>query len=151
MTATTTALPDLGRTHEQLTRSWLALWNGEHAAAEELLAPGFQLHAAMMDGGDGSAVDGPRALVGWIASTRAAVPDLTFSIQVGPIVDGDLIALRWRAEGTYAGGMPGAGAPVGTGVDFTGTDVLRVAGGRLAEYWVNSDTLLLLTQLQAVA
>jgi predicted ester cyclase len=78
-------------------------------------------------------------------------PDLTFVIQVGPIVDADRIALRWRAEGSYAGGLPGAGAPSGTRVDFTGTDVLRVADGRLAEHRVNSDTLLLLTQLQVSA
>jgi predicted ester cyclase len=127
------------------------LWNGDQLAAEALIAPAFRLHAALMDGGDGSAVDSPQALVSWIAQIRAIVPDLTFSIQVGPIVDADRIALRWRAEGSYAGGLPGAGAPSGTKVDFTGTDLLRAADGRLAEYWLNSDTLLLLTQLQAIA
>ena len=136
---------------KQLVDAWLCLWNGEYAGAEALIAPAFRLHAAMMDGGDGSAVDSPQALVSWIAQTRAVVPDLTFSVQVGPIVDADRIALRWRAEGSYAGGLPGAGAPAGTKVDFTGTDILRVADGRLAEYWLNSDTLLLLTQLQAIA
>lgn len=136
---------------EQLVDAWLNLWNGDCSGAAALIAPGFRLHAAMMDGGDGSAVDSPSALVSWIAQTRATVPDLTFAIQVGPIVDADRIALRWRAEGTYIGGLPGAGAPAGTRVDFTGTDILRLAGGRLAEYWVNSDTLLLLTQLQVVS
>jgi len=136
---------------KQLVDEWLRLWNGDYARAAAVIAPAFRLHAAMMDGGDGSAVDSPRALVSWIAETRAIIPDLTFVIQVGPIVDADRIALRWRAEGSYAGGLPGAGAPSGTRVDFTGTDVLRVADGRLAEYWVNSDTLLLLTQLQVSA
>jgi predicted ester cyclase len=136
---------------KQLVDAWLRLWNGDHSQAEALIAPAFRLHAAMMDGGDGSAVNTPQALVSWIAQTRAAVPDLTFVIQVGPITEADRIALRWRAEGSYAGGLPGAGAPVGTKVDFTGTDILRVADGRLTEYWVNSDTLQLLTQLQVIA
>ena len=139
------------RAAEQLVEAWLRLWNGDYAEAVGLVAPEFRLHAALMDGGDGTAVDSPQAVVSWIATTRAVVPDLTFAVQVGPIVDGDRIALRWRAEGSYAGGPPGAGAPAGTRVDFTGTDILRVADGRLAEYWVNSDTLLLLTQLQALA
>ena len=39
---------------------------------------------------------------------------------------GEHIALRWKAEGTYADGFPGASAPVGTLVSFTGTDFLRV-------------------------
>ncbi len=132
----------------KLVDSWLTLWNGDYAHAQTLIAPDFRLHAAMMDGGDGSAVDSPAALTAWISQTRAAVPDLRFSVQVGPLVDGDHVAVRWRARGTYAGGMPGAAAPAGTAVDFTGTDILRVSGGQLAEYWVNSDTLLLLTQLQ---
>jgi len=136
---------------KQLVDEWLRLWNGDYARAAAVIAPTFRLHAAMMDGGDGSAVDSPQALVSWIAQTRAIVPDLTFVIEVGPIIDADRIALRWRAEGSYAGGLPGAAAPPGTRVDFTGTDVLRAAGGRLAEYWVNSDTLLLLTQLQVSA
>lgn len=134
-----------------LIEAWLRLWNGDYAGVDALIAPTFRLHAAMMDGGDGSAVDSPQALVSWIAQTRAVVPDLTFVIQVDPIVDADRIALRWQAKGSYAGGMPGAEAPAGTNVDFTGTDILRVADGQLAEYWVNSDTLQLLTQLQAIS
>ena len=123
-------VPDQDAKH--LVDEWLRLWNGDYSRAAAVIAPTFRLHAAMMGGGDGSAVDSPRALVSWIAETRAIIPDLTFVIQVGPIVDADRIALRWRAEGSYAGGLPGAGAPSGTRVDFTGTDVLRVADGRLA-------------------
>ncbi|WP_380158670.1 ester cyclase [Kineococcus sp. R86509] len=144
-------LLDTRRPATTLVQSWLRLWNGDLTLAAEIVAPDFRLHAAMMDGGDGAAVDSPQALVGWIDSTRAAVPDLAFSIEVGPIVDGPSIAVRWRARGSYAGGVPGAQAPGGTLVDFTGTDVLRTEDGRIAEYWVNSDTLLLLTQLQVRA
>jgi predicted ester cyclase len=133
---------------ERLVGMWLHLWNGEYTLADKIISADFQAHAAMLDGGDGSAINSPQALVTWISQTRAAIPDLHFSVQVGPLVDGASVAVRWHAQGTYAGGMPGATAPAGTKVDFTGTDTLRVANGRFAEYWLNSDTLLLLTQLQ---
>jgi predicted ester cyclase len=138
-------------TPDRLTDSWLRLWNGDYDQAPDLLADDFRVHAALMDGGDSSALTGPRALVGWIAQTRAAFSDLRFAVQVGPIADGDHLALRWTAEGAYAGGFPGARAPVGTPVAFTGTDVLRIADGRLAEYWVNSDIHVLLADLRVSA
>ncbi len=44
-----------------------------------------------------------------------------------------------------------ATAPAGTPVAFSSTDILRVEDGCLAEYWINSDTLLLLTQVGNLA
>lgn len=67
---------------------------------------------------------GPQGLIGWIPQTRAAVPK-----AVTP-------------------GIPGATAPAGTPVAFTGTDVLGVLEGKLAEYWVGSDMHVLSAQLQ---
>ena len=104
------------------------------------------MHAALTGGGDGSSIRGPEGLVAWVQESRAAVPDLEFTAEVGPLAQGDHIVVRWRAEGTYSGGIPGATAPAGTPVSFTGTDILRLEGGQ-AEYWVNSDTPVLLTQL----
>ena len=73
---------------------------------------------------------------------------LVFSIEVGPVTDADHLAVRWRARGTYRNGFPGASnAAIGHEVYFTGTDILRVADGKGAEYWVNSDTLPLMQQL----
>lgn len=65
-------------------------------------------------------------------------------------MDGRYVSGRWTATGTYAGGFPGARAEPGTVVTFTGTDTLRIERGKFAEYWVNSDTFQLLTQLQAL-
>ncbi|WP_199836140.1 ester cyclase [Streptomyces sp. TP-A0356] len=60
------------------------------------------------------------------------------------------VPVRWTATGTYAGGFPGAHAEPGTLVTFTGTDTLRMQDGKFVEYWVNTDTLQWLTQLQAL-
>jgi len=132
-----------------LVDGWLQLWNGDLARAHDVVTPDFHVHAALMDGGDGSAVTGPDALAAWIGQTRAAFNDFAFAVEVGPIEQNDLIALRWKAQGTYAGGFPGAAAEPGTPIAFTGTDTLRVVDGRIAEYWVNSDIHVLLAQLKA--
>ena len=124
---------------QQLADRWLELWNGNYSDVNALIAEEFQLHTALPDGGDGSAVNDSASLVEWIKQVRATIPDLHYSVQVGPLVDGDHIALRWRAEGAYVGGMPGASAPSGTPIDFTGTDLLRIVNGHLVEYWLNCD------------
>ncbi|KPI09780.1 protein of unknown function DUF1486 [Actinobacteria bacterium OK006] len=130
--------------------AWLRLWNGDFAQAPEIISPGFRVHAALLDGGDGSSIRGVDGLVTWIGQTRAAFRDLRFTSEVPPLVDGRYASVRWTATGTYAGGFPGAKAQPGTVVTFTGTDTLRMRDGKFAEYWVNTDTLSLLTQLQAL-
>ncbi|MEW1722379.1 ester cyclase [Streptomyces sp. NPDC093109] len=128
--------------------SWLRLWNGDYTQAQRIVSPDFRIHAAMMDGSDSGAIRGPEGVVGWIAQTRAAFPDMRFSMEVRPLIDGAYASVRWTVTGTYAGGFPGAKAEPGTVVTFTGTDTLRMKNGKFVEYWVNSDTLDLLTQLK---
>lgn len=147
-TSTTSSARDAATT---LVTHWIALWNGEYAIAEEIISENNRVHAAMLDGGDGSAAGGVSGMVGFVSQGRSLASDLTFSVEVGPIVDGDYVVVRWVATGTYEGGMPGAGAPAGTVVTFHGTDILRVADGQIVEYWLNGDTLDLMTQLQVGA
>jgi len=134
-----------------LVAHWLDLWNGDFAIAEQIISPGNRVHAALFGGGDGSAAAGVAGMVSLVTQMRSLMTDLVFSIEVGPIVDGDHVVVRWAATGHYGGGMPGAGAPVGTEVTFRGTDILRVENAQIAEYWLNADTLDLMTQLQVSA
>ncbi|MGW2616675.1 ester cyclase [Streptomyces sp. NPDC001500] len=129
--------------------AWVRLWNGDYGLAPGIVSPGFRVHAALLDGGDGSSVRGVNGLVGMVRQIRAPFPDLRFSVDVGPLVDGRYASLRWTATGTYAGGFPGAKAEPGTVVTFTGNDTLRVKGGKFVEYWLNADTLSLVTRLRA--
>ena len=56
--------------------------------------------------------------------------------------------MRWKARGTYDGGFPGASAEaVGRTISFTGTGTLRIADGKLAEYWLNAGSMLFSQQL----
>ena len=153
---TTTTTVTTARSHDAVQRpkvmldNWLRLWNGDYDRAPGIVSPAFRVHAALLDGGDGSSIRGVNGLVAWIEQTRAAFPDLRFTEQVTPLIDGRHASVRWTATGTYAGGFPGAKAEPGTVVTFTGTDTLRMRDGRFVEYWVNTDTLQLLTQLKVL-
>lgn len=131
-----------------LVDSWLGLWNGDYDIAATIISENNRVHAAMLDGGDGSAANGVSGMKDFVKQTRSLSSDLTFSVDVGPLVDGDHVVVRWIATGHYGGGLPGAGAPVGTEVTITGTDILRVSGNQIVEYWLNADMLALMSQLQ---
>lgn len=141
------ATPVEPRTNEALWASWLELWNGNLALAEEIVGPGFVAHFAPL-GSSPAEVRGPAALAGWIAQSLAAFTDPRFEVAVGPLVDGQMLAGRWIFRGTYRGGIPGApAAAVGAKVEYAGADILRVEAGTIVEYWLSADTLVLLQQL----
>ena len=135
---------------KSLYRRWLLeLWSGRLDVADEIVTPDFLVHQARSDGRASDALRGPDAARELVQAGRGPFSSIAFAIDVGPLVDGDLVAARWSASGVYAGGIPGTSAPAGTEVAFGGTDVLRVAGDRFAEYWVSSDGLSLMEQLGA--
>ncbi len=124
-----------------IARRWLALWNGDMDLLEGLVAETVVTHAVLVGQMAEQPMVGRDALGGWIAQMHMAMPALRFAIEVGPLIDGDLIALRWRVTGTHGTAR----------IDFAGTDILRVAHEQIAEYWVNSDTSLMMAQMQAAA
>jgi catechol 2,3-dioxygenase-like lactoylglutathione lyase family enzyme len=127
-----------------LYRRWLEeLWAGDLEVAEEIVTPDFVGHWPDQD------VHGPMGAAEAVRAGRAPFDDIRLSLDVGPVADGDKVAARWTFHGAYLGGLPGATAPAGTRVAFSGMDVLRIdpATGKFAEYWVVSDALGLMTQL----
>jgi ketosteroid isomerase-like protein len=142
------ATPDDNR---RLYERWLLeLWNGDESVAEEILADDFVVHQARAEPGASEAVRGPQAGLEMVRMGRSPFSELVCAIEVGPIVEGDMVAARWTAVGAYAGGIPGATAATGTEVSFGGIDIMRVHDGKLAEYWVSSDGLALMGQLGAL-
>lgn len=137
-------------TAQALWSSWIALWNGDLAQAEHILATDFAVHVTVV-GADETAVQGAQGLADWVGLFRTLFGEPTFTVHVGPLIDGDLLCGRWQVRGHYAGGMPGATAAPGTPVAFTGTDVLRIDDGLLAEYWLNSDVHVMAAQLGIIA
>ena len=127
-----------------LYEPWGALWNGDLSIADKIIAEDFVGHLAPMSGTGPDQFRGRQPLNDWISGIHALLPALSFVLDVGPIADEQHLVVRWKARGTYAGGSPDA---IGREVTFTGTDILRVADGKLAEYWGDADSLLFIQQL----
>ncbi|GAA3398226.1 ester cyclase [Cryptosporangium minutisporangium] len=130
---------------------WAEMWRGDFSHADEVLDRDFVVHQARPDGTDSEVTTGPARLLPEIEQTRAAFGDITITVDVGPIVEDDLISARWTMRATYAGGLPQATAPIGTEIAFSGHDILRVSGGKFVEYWTCTDVLDGLAQLGAIA
>ena len=81
---------------------------------------------------------------------RAAWQDLEYVTVVGPLISGSYVSAHWVAHGTYGGGKPGASAAAGTPVRYTGTDILRTEGCKIAEVWIQQNDLEMLKQLGAL-
>lgn len=120
----------------EIVQRWLALWNGDLHELETLVDDGIVVHAVLAGQSTEAPLIGREALRGWIVTAQAMLPDVRFSIEVGPLVDGDMIAVRWRAEGTHGE----------SGISFAGIDILRIEKGRIAEHWTNADTTLMMQQ-----
>jgi hypothetical protein len=143
-----THTPSTATRNAELAEPWRKLWNGDLSITDRIIAEDFVAHAAPITGvGDGE-IHGREAPNQWVGGINMLLPDLNFEITVGPIATDDYLVVRWRAEGTYGGGFPGASDhAVGSLITFTGTDTLRVVDGMLAEYWANADSLLFVQQL----
>ncbi|GAA4707322.1 nuclear transport factor 2 family protein [Phytohabitans rumicis] len=118
-----------------LWKRWVALRNADLAQAEEIVVPALVLHVPAIGQGLDRA-GGRRALLSWISALHAAFPAGRLAVEVGPIISKDLIAGRWVF--TRHGDEGRAAAD---DVSFTGTDIIRVEGGRVVEFWVNHDVL----------
>ena len=135
-------------TNATLAEHWRLLWNGDLSFTDKIIASDFVAHAAPLTGAGSHEVRGKEGLNTWVSGINAILPDLNFTIELGPIVDGDLLVVRWRARATYGGGFPGTpDEAIGRPVTFTGTDTLRLVDGLIAEYWANADSLLFIQQL----
>jgi steroid delta-isomerase-like uncharacterized protein len=114
-------------------------------SVEELIAENYTHHR---DNGATSDVRGPAYIKQNVSSTRAAFPDAHFTVNE-MIAEGDKVAYRWTATGTHQGEYMGIAA-TGKRITITGTTVLRIENGKIAERWANEDMLGFMQQLGAV-
>ncbi|MGK4065174.1 nuclear transport factor 2 family protein [Rothia sp. HC945] len=116
--------------NKELFYRWVQrLWNGPfdrealREVAAEIVTDDFIGHWP------GREVYGPDGLADILAETKGMFSDLSFEIEVPPLVDGDMVAGRWAGTGTMTDG---------TVYGFFGNDILRVDNGKFREYWVAS-------------
>lgn len=105
---------------QTLWARWIDLWNGDLARAEEIIHPEFALHRIPPPEVFGQA-GGREGLLAWIRQTRSLFEDLRFTVEVGPIVDGEMVAGRWLAEAPTKAAFPVAAHRLAHASAFTAT------------------------------
>lgn len=128
------------------TEFWGSPWNPK--IVDELAAPDILLQYSLHEPRRGRD-DVKRFMLGF----REAFPDLEFSGAADLIAEGDHVVGRWKGGGTHTGPAFSdfliGSLPTGSGrrMQFTGTTVLRIEDGKVAEEIGLDDGVTALQQL----
>jgi len=123
------------------------MWGaGRLELADRLYAADYVDHASR--GPEPETVRGPQGIKDAVSLFRGAFPDLRYTVEE-TMAERDLVMTRFAARGTHRGPFLGV-EPSGREVSYTGTDINRIADGRIVESWVHYDALGLLEQLGLV-
>ncbi len=121
------------------------LWGGgDLAAADELYAEDLVVNGRPVG------LEGAKAV---LTLYRTAFPDMSFEIQ-DQFVVGDRVVTRLQQSGTHTGPLEssiGMIAPTGKTFTIGGIEIHRIAGGKVAEAWVQFDMLGLFQALGALS
>ena len=112
---------------------------------DELIAPDYVTHDPLVPPDLPPGPEGVRQLV---SMYRSAFPDVRLTVE-DQVAEGDKVVTRWSGRGTHDGDFVGVPATGKQGTT-TGISLERISGGKIAETWVNWDTLGLMQQLGAI-
>jgi steroid delta-isomerase-like uncharacterized protein len=115
-----------------------ALGKGKVEETEALYSPEFVTHGST---GDVRRAEDRELMKGW----KRAFPDLQITIDK-MVAEGDLVAVRFVAEGTNTGAANGLPA-TGKRIRIAGMTLLRIVNGKIVEEWPSFDQLDFLRQL----
>jgi len=107
---------------------------------DEVLADNFVAHFPGHE-----PIQGIQAFREFTAAFFTAFPDLQTTIE-DLLAEGNKVAVRQTWRGTHRASFQGI-PPTGKRITFTSIEIYRVAGGKLAEEWVELDIFGLLQQL----
>ena len=93
-------------------------------------------------------IQGRDAVQGFLGQFRAGMPDLTLGVD-DVAGDADRVAARWHAHGTHTMEMFGI-PPTNNEISIHGVSFFRFEDGRIAEDWVEENTLSVLQQLGVI-
>jgi steroid delta-isomerase-like uncharacterized protein len=127
-----------------IRRYFRELWNQNNLAViDEILAPEVVGHAS------GQSFRGADAFRQRAEGMRSIYSHVAFTIE-DEVAEGDKVVVRWTFRGKHSGEYLGA-KPTGKEVVATGMNLFRLADGKIAEVWVESDDLGELQQLGVVS
>ena len=123
-------------------RIWIEGLNcGDVSAADEAFLPDCVVHFT----GVAEPFHGVGPWKEFVAGFLRAFPDLRFTME-DQLVQGDLVAFRWRAAGTHTGPL-GPAPATGKRIAIDGLIIDHVVGGKVQERWEQFDQSLMLQQL----
>jgi steroid delta-isomerase-like uncharacterized protein len=110
----------------------------DRTAAEQLVAADLVFHSPYTP----EPTRDRDSFLGMLTAVHAALPDFEL-VDHAIIAEGDLVASRWTVYGTHLGQL-GPFPPTGRKLEISGLSIYRVAGGRVAEGWIEDKTMELL-------
>lgn len=133
-----------------VVRWFTEFWGKDYnpAVVDELAAPDMLLQYSMHEPRRGH-----RDIKKFMAGFREAFPNMNFWGTADLIAEGDYVVGRWEGGGTHTGPafsdflMGSLPANTGRTMRFTGTTVLRISDGKVAEEIGLDDGATALTQL----
>ena len=136
--------PDVETNKAIERRVFEEIWNeGSFDIANEIFAPDAVLHGLTADN-----LNGPEAFKQVVASYRAALPDIHWTVEAQS-AEADMVVTRLTGTGTHQGELMGI-PPTGLQVTVTAIATVRIAQGKIQESWNSWDALGLMQQLGAI-
>jgi steroid delta-isomerase-like uncharacterized protein len=119
--------------NKALIRRWLdeILTQEDLRKIEELFAPNYVLHDPNLV----QEVHGHEGITQYVATFRAASPDLCFAVE-DQIAEREMVVTRWTARGLHREEFLGV-PPTGSQMMMTGIEFDRVVDGKIDEAWVS--------------
>lgn len=130
-------------TFSQKYYQWIGIWNGQDHNLEDIFHRDVIVRQAPNE------KHGIEAVQEMVEQGRAPFDPIFFSVEIEPVFDDHMLAARWKCHGTYKGGLPDVSAEPGKEIVFGGTDMWRFSDGLVSDYWVSSDGLWLMEQLNS--
>lgn len=115
---------------------------GNMALIEELFDPNVSFRCPSMGEGKGFA-----AAREYVAPLRKALPDVRVTVE-DVLEKDDLVFVGWKVNAHHRGEFLGI-APTGKAVEMRGLTVLRVANGKITEFYDHADLLGMMNEMGA--
>jgi predicted ester cyclase len=133
---------------KEIYQVWMNAWNKDISILHDITDENCKVHQARTEGKDSDSTKGVKALMDVVESAKYYFENVQMSLVVQPIAEGDYVSARWNFKGSYNGNMEGARAEKGKHVSFDGTDIFRIENGKIKDYWVSSDVIDFMNQLE---
>ncbi len=128
--------------YKALVRNFFEVEDREKRTAAELCSPDFTAHLTGAPLLDFTAYEQREAMFrAGFSDARRLIDDM--------VAEGDRVAFRMRIEMIHTGdfmGVPASGKPV----SVVGIGIMRIADGKIAEFWGSPDVMGLMQQIGAL-